>query len=152
MAKARSDEENFNRNSGDGGAQKPADPTHARKMYLEQRSAKRFRLLEHDVSVQKPGLLWGLKKNLAKCVLDLSLTGARVHLLQSLHPGDQVTVQVRVTKFDETVQARAIVRWVKPFETGVQVGLKFMNIDETDRAKLRRLEGFFADFRFEQKT
>jgi Tfp pilus assembly protein PilZ len=119
---------------------------------LEKRRAARFRVDDYIVTCQPPGTLSsiGLKRNLAREILDLSREGARITLSEALEPGMIVQFTLHLNKFGDTLESRAEVRWCRPevrtSGASHQVGLRFMDLPIEKQKRIDYMMGWFTSY------
>lgn len=115
----------------------------------DKRKALRFKVEDYVVTCLRQGTLsgQGLKKNIAREVLDLSAAGAQIALNESLDPGSLVLFTLHLNTFADTLETLAAVRWCKQ-DTQVagllyKAGLEFRGLGDDRRKMIEFMRGWF---------
>ena len=103
----------------------------------EQRTALRFAVDDYVITCVRQGSLSGegLKRNLARNVVDLSRTGIQVSVDGPLDPGTLVRMTLHLNQFADALEASGEVRWTRPDGPHYRTGIRFINLPE-DRKKM----------------
>ncbi len=116
----------------------------------EKRKADRFRIRDCSATIFRQGSLaqQGIKRNLVREVGDLSSSGAKVTLVETLEPGALVQFNLSFSSMPDTLDVLAAVRWCKP-DTGTagtsfHCGLQFLNLSEDRRKKIEFMRKWFS--------
>ncbi len=116
----------------------------------EKRVASRFILDDYVVTCIRPQGLspGGLKRNSARQLLDLSLTGAQLSVFEMIEPSETVSFTLHVQKFSESLQIPSRVRWCRP-ESNVAggyylVGLQFTHLTPDVKKKIEFFRKWFS--------
>lgn len=115
---------------------------------FEKRTAPRFWVDDYLVTCLPRGPLSpaGLKRNLAREVLDLSRKGVRLRVTDRLKPGSCYQFTLHLNRFGDTFETPAEVRWCRaeapPGGTAFLAGLQFLNLSEDKVKKLDFLKGW----------
>jgi len=112
----------------------------------EKRSSLRFSVDDYVVTCQRQGGLSsaGLRRNLARQVLDLSRTGTQISVSESLDPGTLVHFTLHLNKLADALEAAGEVRWCRPDATVYRAGLRFVNLPEEKRKMIDFMMKWFA--------
>jgi c-di-GMP-binding flagellar brake protein YcgR len=116
----------------------------------EKRKAERFSIREAEATVFRQGSLaqQGLRRNLVRQVGDLSTSGARVTLVESLEAGALVQFNLHFTSLPDTIDVLAAVRWCRPDPatagTSYLCGLQFLNLSDDRRKKVEFMRKWFS--------
>ena len=117
---------------------------------VENRNFLRFPVEDYVVTCLRKSTLspHGLKRNLARKVLDLSETGAQVALIEPLEPASLVLLILHFNKFADTLEMDAEVRWCRP-DPGIGggshlAGLVFTSLTADQRKKIGFVKKMFA--------
>jgi hypothetical protein len=115
---------------------------------FEKRTAPRFWVDDYLVTCLPRGPLSsaGLKRNLAREVLDLSRRGVRLRVTERLKPGACFQFTLHLNRFGDTLETAAEVRWCRPEAppagTAFLAGLQFLNLSEEKGKKIDFLKGW----------
>jgi len=103
----------------------------------EKRAALRFQVDDYVVTCVRQGSLSseGLKRNLARNVVDLSRTGVQISVTEPLDPGTLVRLTLHLNQFADALEAPGEVRWTRPDGAHYRSGVRFVNLSE-DRKKM----------------
>ena len=103
----------------------------------EKRVALRFKIDDYVVTLVRQGTLSaeGLKRNLARTVVDLSRTGVQLGVTEPLDPGTLMRFTLHLNKFADALEAAGEVRWSRPDGLHYVAGFRFINLPE-DRKKM----------------
>ena len=103
----------------------------------EKRISFRFQIDDYVVSCVRQGALSpeGLKRNVARNVVDLSRTGVQIGSTEPLDPGTMVRFTLHLNKLADALEAPGEVRWSRPDGAHYRAGLRFVNLSE-DRKKM----------------
>lgn len=113
----------------------------------EKRAAERFAVQDSIVTVLRPGVLAseGLKRNLARQILDLSRAGAQVLVSEPLEPGTLVRFALHFNALSDSLESSAEVRWCRPDGSlCYRAGLRFVNLPEDRRRMIDFLRRRFS--------
>jgi hypothetical protein len=118
--------------------------------HSEKRRAARFAVDDYVVTLQRQGTLapGGLKRNVARRVLDLSLSGAQLETCETLDPNSLVRFTLHLNTFAGTLEALAAVRWCKP-DPGIageayRAGLEFTSLADDKKKMIEFMRKFVA--------
>ncbi len=117
---------------------------------FEKRKAPRFAVDDYVVTCLPRGPLStaGLKRNVARDVLDLSRRGVRLSVSEALKPGTCLHFALHMNRFADTLEATAEVRWCRsdPRQEGTSfvAGLNFLDLPEDKRKMIDFMAGWFA--------
>ena len=116
----------------------------------EKRKALRFEVDDYVVTCQRQGTLapGGLKRNVARRVLDLSLTGAQIETSESLEPNSLVRFTLHLNTFADTLESMSALRWCKA-DHGVageayRAGLEFVNLPDDKKKMIEFMRKWFT--------
>ncbi len=116
----------------------------------EKRRADRFPVDDYVVTCQRQSTLapGGLKRNVARRVLDLSLSGAQLETSETLDPSSVVRFTLHLNAIADTLEATAAVRWCRP-DPGIageayRAGLEFVNLGEDKKKKIEFMRKWFG--------
>ena len=115
----------------------------------DKRKALRFRVEDYVVTCLRQGTLsgQGLKRNIAREVLDLSTAGAQVALSEQVDPGALVLFTLHLNTFADTLETLAAVRWCRndAAVAGGQfrAGLEFRGLGDDRRKMIEFMRGWF---------
>lgn len=116
----------------------------------EKRKAERFALKDYVVTVYRQGTLaaQGLKRNLGRTILDISLTGAQLEVSENLENGALVQFTVHLNTLSDSLDALAAIRWCRP-DPGIagasfRAGLQFLNLGDPQRKKIEFMRKWFV--------
>jgi PilZ domain-containing protein len=103
----------------------------------EKRASLRFPVDDYVVTCVRQGTLSGegLKRNLARNVIDVSRTGVQISVTEPLDPGTLVRFTLHLNTFADALEAAGEVRWSRPDGMHYRTGLRFVNLSE-DRKKM----------------
>jgi c-di-GMP-binding flagellar brake protein YcgR len=103
----------------------------------EKRAALRFQVDDYVVTCVRQGSLSseGLKRNLARNVIDLSRTGVQISVTEPLDPGTLVRLTLHLNQFADALEAPGEVRWTRSDGAHYRSGVRFVNLSE-DRKKM----------------
>ena len=107
----------------------------------DKRKALRFRVEDYVVTCLRQSVLsgQGLKRNIAKEVVDLSTAGAKVALSETVEPGSPLLFTLHLNTFADTLETVAVVRWCRQDVTVAgahyKAGLEFRGLGD-DRKKM----------------
>jgi c-di-GMP-binding flagellar brake protein YcgR len=103
----------------------------------EKRTALRFQVDDYVVTLVRQGTLSGegLRRNLARNVIDLSRTGMQLSVTEPFDPGTLVRLTLHLNKFADALEAAGEVRWSRPDGAHYRAGVRFVNLSE-DRRKM----------------
>ncbi len=103
----------------------------------EKRVALRFKIDDYVVTLVRQGTLSaeGLKRNLARTVVDLSRTGVQLGVTEPLDPGTLMRFTLHFNKFADALEVAVEVRWSRADGLHYLAGLRFVNLSE-DRKKM----------------
>jgi c-di-GMP-binding flagellar brake protein YcgR len=103
----------------------------------EKRTALRFAVDDYVVTCVRQGSLSGegLKRNLARNVVDLSRTGVQISMSEPLDPGTLVRMTLHLNQFADALESPGEVRWSRPDGAHYRSGIRFVNLSE-DRRKM----------------
>jgi hypothetical protein len=116
----------------------------------EKRKAERFTVREVTATLTWSGTVaqQGLKRNLLRELGDLSVSGMRGTVVESLEPGALLQFTLSLDTMPDTFDALAAVRWCRPdLRTAGEsflCGLQFLNIGDDRRKKLEFLRKWFS--------
>jgi Tfp pilus assembly protein PilZ len=116
----------------------------------EKRKAERFKVREAVATLMRQGTLspQGLKRNLLRELGDLSLSGLRATVVESLEPGALVQFTLSLATLPETLDVLGAVRWCKPDHgtagDSFLCGVQFINPTEDRRKKIDFLRKGFS--------
>jgi c-di-GMP-binding flagellar brake protein YcgR len=104
---------------------------------VEKRVALRFPVDDYVVTCVRQGTLSaeGLKRNLARNVVDVSRTGVQLSVTEPLDAGTLVRFTLHLNQFADALEASGEVRWSRPDGAYYRAGLRFVNLSE-DRKKM----------------
>lgn len=104
---------------------------------VEKRVALRFAIDDYVVTCVRQGTLSteGLKRNLARTVVDVSRTGAQLSVSEPLEAGSLVRFTLHLNQFADALEAPGEIRWCRPDGAYYRAGLRFVNIPE-DKKKM----------------
>lgn len=114
----------------------------------EKRRTNRFNVEDYVVTVLRQGTLaQGLKRNVAREVLDLSASGAQVTLSESLDAASLILFTLHLNTFADTLETFAVVRWCRP-DTAVaggqyRAGLEFRGLAADRQKMIEFMRGWF---------
>lgn len=123
----------------------------------EKRKALRFNVEDYVVTCLRQGTLsgQGLKRNIAREVLDLSANGAQVALSEIVDPGSLVLFTLHLNTFADTLETLAAVRWCKQDVTVAgghyKAGLEFRGLGDDRRKMIEFMRGWFEKKRKPRK-
>lgn len=127
----------------------PRLPGTAAPAAVEKRKTARFKLEDYVVTCIRQGTLsgQGLKRNIAREVVDLSANGAQVTSLEKMEPGALVLFTLHFNTFGDQLETLAAARWSK-LDTSVggqtfRVGLEFVRLPEAGRKKIEFMRNWF---------
>lgn len=115
----------------------------------DKRRAGRFRIDDYVLTCMRQGTLsaQGLKRNVAREVLDLSASGAQVTLSESVEPGSLVLFTLHFNTLSDTLDTSCSVRWCRPDSTVAgqvyRAGLEFRDLSEDRRKMIEFLRKWF---------
>jgi Tfp pilus assembly protein PilZ len=116
----------------------------------EKRRTSRFAIDDYVVTCQRQGTLspGGLKRNMARRVLDLGLNGAQLETSEMLDPNTVVRFTLTLNTFADTLESVANVRWCKP-DPGIagesyRAGLEFVNLGEDKKKMIEFMRKWFT--------
>jgi len=103
----------------------------------EKRASLRFAVDDYVVTLVRQGSLSseGLKRNLARNVVDLSRTGVQISVTEPLDPGTLVRLTLHLNQFGDQLEAPGEVRWSRADGAHYRSGIRFVNLSE-DRKKM----------------
>jgi c-di-GMP-binding flagellar brake protein YcgR len=81
---------------------------------------------------------------LARELVDLSQGGAQVVTSGSLPPGTRVILVLHLDKFQDQVEAGALVRWARVDGLAWRLGVEFTKVDPLAQRKLCAMCGWFT--------
>jgi Tfp pilus assembly protein PilZ len=116
----------------------------------EKRKAERFKVRDSVGTLMRQGTLaqQGLKRNLLRDLGDLSLSGLRATVVESLEPGALVQFTLSLATLPETLEVLGAVRWCKPDHATAGdsfiCGVQFINPTEDRRKKIEFLRKWFS--------
>jgi c-di-GMP-binding flagellar brake protein YcgR len=113
----------------------------------EKRAAERFSIQDYIVTVLRQGVLAsdGLKRNLAREVLDLSRVGAQVLVSEPLEPGTLVRFALHFNALSDSLESSGEVRWCRPDGSmRYRAGIRFVNLPEDRRRMIDFLRKRFS--------
>jgi c-di-GMP-binding flagellar brake protein YcgR len=116
----------------------------------EKRQASRFQVDDYMVTLLRQGTLAseGLKRNLARQILDLSRTGVQLLLSESLDAGCLVRFTLHMNSLGDALETGAEVRWCRPAPevagSNYKAGLRFVNLSDDRRKKIDFLYKWFS--------
>ena len=118
-----------------GAAVKPTEDLVPRP--AEKRTSLRFSVDDYVVTCVRQGSLSseGLKRNLARNVVDLSRSGVQISVTEPLDPGTLVRMTLHLNQFADALEAPGEVRWSRPDGAHYRSGIRFVNLSE-DRRKM----------------
>jgi hypothetical protein len=115
----------------------------------DKRRTGRFRVEDYVVTCLRQGTLspQGLKRNIAREVLDISTTGAQIALSEAVDPGSLVLFTLHMNTLSDTLETMAAVRWCRP-DTSVageqyRAGLEFRGLSDDRRKMIEFLRTWF---------
>jgi c-di-GMP-binding flagellar brake protein YcgR len=116
----------------------------------EKRKAERFALKDYVVTLYRQGSLaaQGLKRNLGRTILDISLTGAQLEVSETLEPAALVQFTLHLSMLSDSLDVLAAVRWCRP-DPGIagssyRAGLQFLNLGDAQRKKIEFMRKWFT--------
>lgn len=113
----------------------------------EKRAAQRFTVRDYIVTVLRQGVLAseGLKRNIARQVLDLSRVGAQILVSEPLEPGTLVRFALHFNALSDSLESSGEIRWCRPDGSMCyRAGLRFVNLPEDRRRMIDFLRKYFA--------
>jgi hypothetical protein len=113
----------------------------------EKRAAHRFTVQDYIVTVLRQGVLAseGLKRNLARQVLDLSRAGAQILVSEPLEPGTLVRFALHFNALSDALESSGEIRWCRPDGSMCyRAGLRFVNLPEERRRMIDFLRKRFS--------
>ncbi len=120
------------------------------KDHIEKRVAPRFVVDDYIVTCLRQGPLssLGLKKNLARQVVDLSRKGVQLVVTDQLQPGVLVQFTLHLNKFADTLETGAEVRWCRPDSASgaFLAGIQFLSLPEDKRKMIDFMMGWFTSY------
>ncbi len=118
--------------------------------FLEKRAAPRFGVEDYVVTCLPRGPLSpeGLRRNLARELVDLSRKGVRLKVAERLKPGACYVLTLHMNRFSDGLKATAEVRWCRPeappAAAGFLAGLQFLDLPDERVKMIDFLRGWFA--------
>ena len=114
----------------------------------DKRRAGRFRIEDYVLTCLRQTLSsQGLKRNVAREVLDLSASGAQITLSESIDPGSLVLFTLHFNTLSDTLESTAVVRWCRPDTTVAgqlyRAGLEFRGLSDERRKMVEFLRKWF---------
>jgi hypothetical protein len=115
----------------------------------DKRRAGRFKVEDYVVTCLRQGTLsaQGLKRNIAREVLDISTTGAQVALNESAEPGSLLLFTLHMNTLSDTLETVAVVRWCRPDPAVAgetwRAGLEFRGLGDDRRKMIDFLRAWF---------
>ena len=116
----------------------------------EKRKSERFALKDYTVTLYRQGTLasQGLKRNLGRTILDISVTGAQLEVSEMLEAGSLVQFTVHLSTLSDSLDALAAIRWCRP-DPGIagssyRAGLQFLNLGDSQRKKIEFMRKWFT--------
>ena len=116
----------------------------------EKRKSERFALKDYTVTLYRQGSLanQGLKRNLGRTILDISLTGSAIEVTENLEPGALVQFTLHLSALSDSLDALAAVRWCRPDPSiagsSWRAGLQFLNLGDAQRKKIDFMRKWFT--------
>jgi c-di-GMP-binding flagellar brake protein YcgR len=112
----------------------------------EKRQALRFSIQDYVVTCLRQGTLAaeGLKRNLARQVLDLSRSGCQLYVTETLDIGSLVRFTLHLNQFGDTLESAGEVRWCRPDAMNYRVGVRFVNLSDDKRKKIDFMMKLFS--------
>ncbi|GEM_PF-2380530 len=133
------------------GHEPPGPETKMRSARENRRRVARVRVDVAEIVCVPSGLLAGLgmRRNLARSLLDLSQHGARFVSRRILSPGRLVKLSLRIPRLGDVFKIVGRVRWCRPDPTSGRgerhiVGVEFEEVPEKHRALLHGLDQWFG--------
>ncbi|HYE99032.1 MAG TPA: PilZ domain-containing protein [Planctomycetota bacterium] len=115
----------------------------------DKRRALRFRVEDYVVTCLRQGTLsgQGLKRNIAREVLDLSTTGVQLNVTEKLETGALVLFNFQLNTFPDGLESLAACRWCRPDPgvagTSYRVGLEFVRLPDDRRRMIEFVRNWF---------
>jgi hypothetical protein len=117
----------------------------------EKRRTLRFSVEDYVVTCLRQGTLsgqgQGLKRNIAREVLDLSASGAQVALSEIVDPGSLLLFTLHLNTFADTLETLAAVRWCKQDVSVAgghyKAGLEFRGLGDDRKKMIEFMRGWF---------
>jgi hypothetical protein len=124
---------------------KPQEPVNPLRS-SEKRAALRFAVDDYLVTLIRQGTLstQGLKRNLARQVINLSRTGAQLSVSEVLEPGLLVHFTIHLNKFADGLETAGEVRWCRAEGGDYLLGLRFVNLPEEKRKMIDFMTKWFS--------